>query len=95
MPAMAVDAASGRDSVSRARWSGLVAVVVWMVWLCAGPLAREATAENWPTWRGPTSDGYSSEKQVPVSWDRDTHVAWKLPLPGPAGSTPIVWNDAI
>jgi len=53
-----------------------------------------ANAENWPSWRGPTSNGISTEQSVPTKWDV-TNVAWKIPLPGPAGSTPVVWGDRI
>ncbi len=52
-------------------------------------------AENWPNWRGPTNNGISRETKAPVHWDGTKNVAWKLPLPGPAGSTPIVWDSRI
>ncbi|HYO80387.1 MAG TPA: PQQ-binding-like beta-propeller repeat protein [Bryobacteraceae bacterium] len=50
---------------------------------------------NWPQWRGPTLNGVSSETGLPVQWDQSTNVAWKLAMPGPSGSTPIVWGDRI
>ncbi len=52
-------------------------------------------AENWPQWRGPNNNGISSEKNLPVSWDKKTNVAWRLELPGAAGATPCVWEDSI
>lgn len=52
-------------------------------------------AENWPSWRGPTGDGISTEKNLPVEWSTTKNVAWKLELPGPAGATPVVWADRI
>ena len=52
-------------------------------------------ADNWPHWRGPRRDGSSAESTVPLSWDRSANVLWKLPLPGPSGSTPIVWGDRV
>jgi outer membrane protein assembly factor BamB len=54
-----------------------------------------ARAENWPQWRGPTNDGISTETHVPTEWSATKNVAWKLPLPGRAGSTPVVWGDRI
>jgi len=54
-----------------------------------------ATAENWPQWRGPRLDGTSTEKNLPREWSKTENVAWRLPLPGPAGSTPVVWDDRI
>ena len=58
-------------------------------------LAATASAENWPQWRGTRLDGISSEKNLPVKWNQTENVAWKINLPGPAGSTPAVWEDQI
>jgi outer membrane protein assembly factor BamB len=52
-------------------------------------------SENWPQWRGAKLDGISGEKGVPTQWTKAENVAWRLPLPGPAGATPVVWNDRI
>ena len=52
-------------------------------------------AENWPNWRGPTRDGVSVETNLPVEWDTETNVAWKLAMPDWTGSTPIIWEDRI
>jgi outer membrane protein assembly factor BamB len=54
-----------------------------------------ASAENWPQWRGPENNGVSSEKNIPSTWSKTDNVAWRLPLPGPAGATPIVWGNDI
>ena len=52
-------------------------------------------AENWPHWRGPTQNGISTEKGVPLVWSEDKNVVWKLPLPGRGGATPVVWEKRI
>jgi len=52
-------------------------------------------AENWPHWRGPEMNGISTEKDLPVEWSTTKNVAWKVPLPGPAGASPVVWGDHI
>lgn len=59
--------------------------------------AAPANADNWPQWRGAHLDGVSSETGLPAEWDKDSgkNIAWRLPLPGPAGATPIVWGDRI
>jgi outer membrane protein assembly factor BamB len=57
--------------------------------------ASSAWAENWPQWRGARLDGMSAEKDLPVEWSQEKNVAWRLPLPGPAGATPVVWGDKI
>ena len=53
-----------------------------------------ARAENWPQWRGPNNDGVSSETNLPTTWSRTENVAWRLEMPGPAGSTPVVWDNS-
>ena len=37
----------------------------------------------------------STEKNLPVEWSPTKNVAWKVELPGPAGATPVVWDDRI
>lgn len=61
----------------------------------AGIAPRFLRAENWPHWRGPTFNGISTEKNLPVHWSADKNVAWKVALPGPAGASPVVWGDRI
>jgi outer membrane protein assembly factor BamB len=52
-------------------------------------------AENWPNWRGARRDGTSVETNIPSKWTKTENVAWRVALPGPAGSTPIVWDKQI
>lgn len=51
-------------------------------------------AENWPQWRGPNSQGISTEKQLPTEWSPATNMAWKAELPY-GHSSPVVWGDRI
>jgi isoaspartyl peptidase/L-asparaginase-like protein (Ntn-hydrolase superfamily) len=32
---------------------------------------------------------------VPVKFDKETNLLWRLPMPGPAGSSPVVWEDKV
>jgi outer membrane protein assembly factor BamB len=52
-------------------------------------------AENWPGWRGPAGMGTSSETGFPLKWSAASNIAWKVPLPGPGNSTPIVWGKRV
>ncbi len=52
-------------------------------------------ADNWPEWRGPHNNGVCDEKNLPAKFDKTVNFAWRLPLPGPAGATPVVWDDRI
>ena len=66
--------------------------------LCAGlllALGASAFAGNWPGWRGPAGNGVSTDMNVPVTWSATENVRWKVALPGPGNSTPIVWGDQI
>jgi outer membrane protein assembly factor BamB len=58
-------------------------------------VASLAYADNWPQWRGPTMNGVSSEKNLPLAWTTEENIIWKLALPGFSGSTPIIWRDRI
>ena len=52
-------------------------------------------AENWPGWRGPRGDGTSAEKGLPTTWGPKENVRWKVKLPSPGNSSPIVWGDCV
>jgi len=52
-------------------------------------------AENWPQWRGAKLDGISHEANLPTKFNKNENLLWRLPLPGPAGATPVVWGDRI
>jgi outer membrane protein assembly factor BamB len=56
--------------------------------------AATVSAENWPQWRGPGSQGISNETQLPTDWAPGKNIAWKTELP-PGPSSPIVWGDRI
>ncbi|MEW4530550.1 PQQ-binding-like beta-propeller repeat protein [Maioricimonas sp. JC845] len=57
--------------------------------------SNPAAADNWPQWRGPNANSISSETGIATEWSKTKNVAWRLPLPGPAGATPAIWNDRI
>jgi outer membrane protein assembly factor BamB len=63
--------------------------------LGASILVTNSGAENWPQWRGPFFNGSTLEKNLPVTWSKTENVAWTAPLPGPSGSSPIVWGDSV
>ena len=67
-----------------------VAIGLWAL-----ALGSAVSAGNWPAWRGPTADGYCLEKDLPAKWSPTENVRWKIALPGPGNSSPIVWGDRI
>jgi len=52
-------------------------------------------ADNWPAWRGPSGQGLCEETDLPLNWSATERVRWKLPLPGPGNSTPVVWEGKL
>lgn len=54
-----------------------------------------ALADNWPGWRGPTSNGIATEGDYPTKWSATENVAWKIKLDGRGASTPVVWENNI
>jgi outer membrane protein assembly factor BamB len=52
--------------------------------------AGASLAGDWPAWRGPDGIGVSEEKALPTKWSATENVRWRVPLPGPGNSTPIV-----
>ncbi len=54
-----------------------------------------AFSDDWPQWRGPQGDGNCDERGLPTRWSATENVAWKIPLPEPGNSTPVVWGDRI
>ena len=60
---------------------------------CAG----DATAQQWPAFRGPDASGVDAAGQPPLTWDvaTGTNVAWSTPIPGLGHSCPVVWDDRI
>ncbi|OFW39631.1 MAG: hypothetical protein A3J29_16495 [Acidobacteria bacterium RIFCSPLOWO2_12_FULL_67_14b] len=67
-------------------------IALTVVLKLAGSIALSA---NWPAWRGPTRDGVSAERNLPVTWSPSENIAWKLALPQWSGATPIIWNETI
>src|SRR5262249_38085205 len=57
--------------------------------------AATGRADNWPAWRGPHATGVSEERDLPTAWSATKNIRWKVPLPGPGNSTPIVWGDRV
>lgn len=54
-----------------------------------------ASANDWPSWRGPNGDGKLSESaSYPVEWSPDG-IAWRATLPAPGNSSPVVANDRV
>lgn len=53
-----------------------------------------ASAENWPRFRGPNGSGASATTTIPQSWTKDRQQ-WMVELPGVGHSSPVVWDGLV
>lgn len=54
-----------------------------------------AAAGDWPRWRGPLGTGVTAETNLPTKWSKTENVKWRVALPEPGNSTPIVIGDRV
>src|SRR5687768_16345926 len=57
--------------------------------------AAVAAAQEWPMFRGANRDGISKETAAPLEWSKDKNIAWRVKLPAPGNSSPVVWGDRV
>ena len=52
---------------------------------------------SWPSFRGPNATGVADGQKLPDTWDIKTgeNIRWRVPIPGLAHSSPIVWGEHI
>ncbi len=51
--------------------------------------------QDWPQFRGPTGQGVSDERGLPLTWSENKNVRWKVAIPGRGWSSPVVQGDRI
>ena len=52
-------------------------------------------AQDWPQFRGPTGQGVSDERNLPLSWSETKNVRWKTAIPGRGWSSPVIQGERI
>lgn len=62
--------------------------------VCVLGSAISGAAADWAAWRGPTANGSVNSGLYPSRLDTNA-FAWKQPLPGKGGSTPIILKNRI
>ena len=60
--------------------------------ICA---ASVSIAADWSAFRGPHNTGVSDAKNVPVKWNAESNIAWRVDLPGRNNGSPVVSGDRI
>jgi outer membrane protein assembly factor BamB len=58
-------------------------------------LSVTVSAEDWPEFRGPTGQGSSDERGLPLIWSESKNVKWKVAIPGRGWSSPAIQGDRI
>ena len=70
------------------------ATVALFVMLAA--LGSAAAAGDWSRFRGPNGSGVSADAApMPVHWSPTQNLKWKVALPGPGSSSPIIVGDKV
>lgn len=59
------------------------------------PAAHAANASDWRQFRGPGGLGVSADQGLPLNWGPTQNIAWKVALPGPGASSPIVVGSRV
>ena len=57
--------------------------------------ASDARAQDWPQFRGPTGQGDSAARGLPVEWSDSRNIAWKTAVPGRGWSSPVVAHGRV
>ncbi|RMF36705.1 MAG: serine/threonine protein kinase [Planctomycetota bacterium] len=62
--------------------------------VCASILFAGHSLADWPRFRGPNGTGIAMGK-APTEWSPNRNLRWKVPLPGPGVSSPIIVNGRV
>src|SRR5438132_2230630 len=74
------------------RTASIVALSVAWTAACA-----VLSAQNWPSFRGPSASGVADGTATAVKWNASTgeNILWTTAVAGIAVSSPIVWGDRV
>jgi len=69
------------------RLKTFVVCIAFAAWC---PAESAPAADSWPEFRGPTGQGISGARGLPLEWGPSTNVAWKVAVPGKGWSSPSI-----
>ncbi len=77
-------------SIIKGKWLGMLIITLFIT-------VNLQAQQNWPSFRGAQGKGIAEGFATPVKWDMEKgeNVLWKIPIPGLAHSSPIIWGDRI
>ncbi len=65
------------------------------VWLVLLALPAGLAHAEWPQFRGPSGQGESVAKGLPLEWSESHNIAWKAAVPGRGWSSPVLSDGQI
>ena len=71
-----------------------LSVSLFSSWFLCVSIAGAQT-QDWPEFRGPTGQGHSSERGLPLEWSESQNVRWKTMLRGRGWSSPVVAGSRV
>jgi outer membrane protein assembly factor BamB len=74
------------------RVSWIAALVMTFVVAMGASAEEPSGGANWPQWRGPNFNGFTSATNLPQTIDKSAPL-WVANMPGHGNGTPIVWGD--
>lgn len=66
-----------------------------LIGLCLLGAIGHAAEVEWPQFRGPRGDGTSLARGVPLTWNENQGLRWKVSLPGRGRSSPVAAGERI
>ena len=67
----------------------------WPIALLVACVVSAVSADDWPSFRGPTGQGHSVESGLPFEWGEGHNVVWKTPVAGLGWSSPVVADGRV
>jgi outer membrane protein assembly factor BamB len=78
------------ESIMKTRLCQRTPLILALV-LAAAAFSSSLSASDWTRFHGPDGSGASGDSQpLPVKWSATENLKWKVSLPGPGSSSPIV-----
>jgi outer membrane protein assembly factor BamB len=62
-----------------------------LLFVCSAPVVHG----DWPAFRGPGHQGHAGAGDYPVRWGPKENLGWKVKLPGPGASSPVVQGQRV
>ncbi len=63
--------------------------------LTCAPAPSSRAGDNWPQYRGPSGNGHSDSKGLPLTWSEKENVVWKTAIHDKGWASPVIWGKQI